>query len=245
MAAGHEHPGRGPARRPGAVGLPGPRGRPAAHLQLSGGEHRAAEQAPGDEGRARGLSLCPQRGGTERSAALGESDAESENGAERRAGGRARAGGCTRRDGFANPLTPLLCVSMKASCDKMNVTNIFAGDKVREGGKKKNPECVLARRQSYGSPWRAVMRGSRLVPMARTLVLRQPSPRPAGAGSAAFERGTGGFELCREGREERLPRPWSGVSPSGRHPRADGAAGFEALSLCSPSPRGKPFGEQI
>ena len=94
-------------------------------------------------------------GGTDCFAGLGERDAESKKGAERAAprqsawftalpGGRERADGrmgvCLRAhvsgwirvSGFSSLIAPLLSVLIKVSCDNVNVTNIFAGNMVRE-----------------------------------------------------------------------------------------------------------------
>lgn len=64
------------------------------------------------------------------------------HGSGRSRGGREMDGcvsGWIRVGGFSSLIAPLLCVLIKVSCDKTNVTNIFAGNKVREKKKPKNP----------------------------------------------------------------------------------------------------------
>lgn len=151
---GHERRGAGPAGHAGAGSVPGPRGGRAADIHAAEGEHHAAERAPGRTGRAGGRAPT---GGTGCSDGLGESGAESKEGAERAALGQSAPGeqeradrrmgvclcahvsGWTRVSGFSSLIAPLPCVLIKVSCDKMNATNIFAGDKVRE---KKNLTCL-------------------------------------------------------------------------------------------------------
>lgn len=78
------------------------------------------------------------------------------HGSGRSRGGREMDGcvsGWIRVGGFCSLIAPLLCVLIKVSCDKTNVTNIFAGNKVREKKKKQKTLTCPSSKTIIWPPW--------------------------------------------------------------------------------------------